>query len=606
MFKPNDLLMLEGTIYRVLAYCDDERILVINCSHIGAPRYMRFSELERSKTICEANMRTETGRTIPEHLNAQQENECNRRYGRISPALMFLTDERKRYTVLAETARTLQMNRRQLKDDLNLFLVYQTKAIFASPLRKKADLSEDQKNMRWALNRYYYTRFGRSIPDTYVMLLKERYCDVFGNILPRHPSIHQFRYFFQKTRKLQTEYISRLGLKNYQANYRPLLGAGIQQLSPAVGVGLLDATVCDIYLCDEARHVIGRPILTVCVDAYSSMCTAYSLSCEGGMYSLRNMLLNAVTNKVDWCSRFGIPIDHNDWNCNTLMATYITDKGSEYKSSTFEQISGLGITIINLPSYRPELKGSVEKLFHLVQESFKIHLKGHGVIESDFRRRGGHDYRRDATMTLVEFESVVIRSIIYYNTRRVLANFPYTRDMLDKQVPPHAASIWNYSKSVCADGLVQVDKMRLMLILLPRTKGKFSRKGLLVNGLRYHHEGYVEHYLRGDEAIVAYNPENISSVYLVTDDFCEFSLIDSRFAGMSIKEKDCFIKDIQKFVNEFQVDALQGKVDLANQIETIVTNAGRSFASKIKKIRENREIVRIDSHKDFIKEASNG
>jgi hypothetical protein len=92
----------------------------------------------------------------------------------------------------------------------------------------------------------------------------------------------------------------------------------------------------------------------------------------------------------------------------------------------------------------------------------------------------------------------------------------------------------------------------------------------------------------------------------VTDDFCEFSLIDSRFAGMSIKEKDCFIKDIQKFVNEFQVDALQGKVDLANQIETIVTNAGRSFASKIKKIRENREIVRIDSHKDFIKEASNG
>ena len=47
MFKPNELLMLEGTIYRVLAYCDDERILVINCSHIVYPRYMGFSELER-------------------------------------------------------------------------------------------------------------------------------------------------------------------------------------------------------------------------------------------------------------------------------------------------------------------------------------------------------------------------------------------------------------------------------------------------------------------------------------------------------------------------------------------------------------------------------
>lgn len=606
MFKVKDLLMLKGTIYRVLANCDDERILVINCSHIGAPKYMRISELNGSKIISEANMRTETGRIIPEHLDIQQEKECNRRYGRISTALMFLTDERKRYAVLAETARTLHMTRRQLKDDLNLFLAYQTKTIFAPPLRKKTDLSEDQKNMRWALNRYYYTRFGRSIPDTYVMLLKERYCDVSGNILPRHPSIHQFRYFFQKTRKLQTEYISRLGLKNYQTNYRPLLGAGIQQLSPAVGTGLLDATVCDIYLCDEAKHVIGRPILTVCVDAYSSLCTAYSLSWEGGLYSLRNMLLNAVTDKIDLCSRFGIHIDHNDWDCNTLMSTYITDKGSEYTSSTFEQISELGITIVNLPSYRPELKGSVEKLFHLIQDLFKVHLKGHGVVESDFRRRGGHDYRRDATMTLVEFESVVIRSIIYYNTQRVLANFPYTRDMLDKQVPPHASCIWNYSKSVCADGLVQIDKMRLMLILLPRTKGKFSRKGLLVNGLRYHHEGYTEHYLRGDDAIIAFNPENISSVYLVTDDFCEFSLIDSRFAGMSIEEKDCFVKDIRKFVNEFQAEALQGKVDLANQIETIVTNAARGFASKIKNIRENREIERIDSHKDFVREALNG
>ena len=606
MFKINNLLKLDSIIYRVLACYEDGRILTIDCTHVRAPKYMYAIELDGAISISEVELRTETGRIIYEHLDPKQEQECNRRYARISPALMFLNDARKRYAVLAETACSLHMSRRQLKDDLNLYLVYQNKAVFAPSQRVRTDLSMDEKNMRWAINKFYYTRYGRSIPETYMMMLKERYCDTSGSILPCHPSIHQFRYFFKKTRKLQTEYISRSGLKNYQMYHRPLLGTSVQQLSPTIGTGMLDSTVCDIYLVNTAKHVVGRPLLSVCVDAYSSMCTAYSLSWEGGMFSIRNMLLNAVTNKVDWCRRFGIHIDTNEWDCNSLMTTYVTDKGSEFTSSNFEQLSELGVTIINLPAFRAELKGPVEKLFSLIQDAIKPYLKGHGVIETDFQRRGGHDYRKDATLTINEFEKVVIRAILYYNTRRLMATFPYTREMLDKHIQPHAANIWNYTKSVCADGLVRVDKMRLMLVLLPRTKGKFSRKGLLVNGLRYYHDGYVEHYLRGDDAVVAYNPDNVSSVYLVTDDYCEFTLIDARFTDMGVEEKECFIRDIRSFVNEYRTEALQGKIDLANHIETIVANASQGFACNIKNIRETRESERADTHKDFIKEASNG
>lgn len=606
MFKDKVLLKHNGCIYRVLASSGDGMILVINCTNIGTPRFMREDELAGAVVVSESEMQSANNRHIPEHLNARQEQACNRRFARIVPALIYLTDVRKRYSVLAESAASLHLSRRCLKNDLNLYLVYQTKAIFAPPLRVRPNLSEDQRNMRWAINRYYYTRFGRSIPETYVMMLKERYCDTTGCLLPHHPSIHQFRYYFRKTRKLQTEFITRDGIKAYQMNRRPLLGAGVQQLSATIGVAMIDSTVCDIYLCDAAKRVVGRPLLTVCVDAFSSMCTAYSLTWEGGMYSVRNMLLNAVTDKVEWCSRFGIHIDSHEWDCNMLMATYITDKGSEFASANFEQIGELGITVVNLPAFRAELKGPVEKLFSLIQDAYKPYLKGHGIIETDFRRRGGHDYRLDATLTLDEFEKVVIRAILYYNTQRVLANFPYTREMLAKRVPPHAASVWNYTKSLSADGLVKVDKKQLMLILLPRTKGKFSRKGLLVNGLRYHHDGYVEHYLRGDDAIVAFNPDNTSSVYLVSDDYCEFSIIEARFADMSFDEKNRFVKDIRCFVGGFRAEAIQGKIDLANHIETIVANAGHGAASNIKNIRETREIARIDTHKDFVKEASNG
>ena len=42
-----------------------------------------------------------------------------------------------------------------------------------------------------------------------------------------------------------------------------------------------------------------------------------------------------------------------------------------------------------------------------------------------------------------------------------------------------------------------MDYRTLVLTLLPRTEGKFSRFGLKVNKLRYHNEGYTEEYLKG-------------------------------------------------------------------------------------------------------------
>ena len=62
--------------------------------------------------------------------------------------------------------------------------------------------------------------------------------------------------------------------------------------------------------------------------------------------------------------------------------------GREYTSSTFEQLVEPGVTITNLPPYRPELKERVEKFFDLVQGYYKPLLKGNGVIEEDFQERG--------------------------------------------------------------------------------------------------------------------------------------------------------------------------------------------------------------------------
>ena len=206
-------------------------------------------------------------------------------------------------------------------------------------------------------------------------------------------------------------HISRDGLKDYQRNKRPLLGDGVQELAPNIGTAMLDSTVCDIYLVNDVGKLIGRPVLVVACDANTSMCLGYSLLWEGGTYSLQTLMLNILEDKVALCKRMGISISDEQWQVSKLPGTMITDGGSEYKGQTFEQIAELGVTLINLPAYRPELKGPVEKLFDLVQNSYKDLLKGKGVIMPDFQERGAHDYRKDALLTLQEFERIVVRCI---------------------------------------------------------------------------------------------------------------------------------------------------------------------------------------------------
>ena len=297
--------------------------------------------------------------------------------------------------------------------------------------------------MRWGLNKFFYTQHKNSLNTAYTLMLQAKYCDTQGQLVAEYPSFNQFRYFYRKTKKMQQFYISRDGLKHYQRNNRPLLGDGVQQFAPAVGVGMLDSTICDIYLVDDGGKLVGRPVMTSCIDAFSGLCCGYSLGWEGGTYSLRGLMLNVIADKQEWCESHGVFIDDGEWDSKQMPGVLVTDMGSEYKGDTFSQVSELGVKVVNLPPYRPELKGMVEKFFDVVQNSYKKHLKGKGVIEPDYQERGAHDYRKDACLTLRDFEQIILHCIVYYNSRRVV-DFPFTEEMLADGVKPYPIPIISF------------------------------------------------------------------------------------------------------------------------------------------------------------------
>jgi hypothetical protein len=174
---------------------------------------------------------------------------------------------------------------RGLPDDI---VVFQDKRALAPVVREASEkqLSKDEKNIRWGLNKFYYTSHKCSLQYAYRMMLKEKYCDVDGRLIERYPSFHQFRYFYRKTRKLENQYISRYGLKYYQRNLRPCVGESVQTFASAPGAAaMFDSTICNIFLLDESKtNIVGRPILTICVDGFSGMILGYYLSWEGGVY----------------------------------------------------------------------------------------------------------------------------------------------------------------------------------------------------------------------------------------------------------------------------------------------------------------------------------
>ena len=466
--KKLDLFLYDNHPHRIISIRNNE-VLIINCDKIAMPFWVdkdKLTEKLQEDIVCSSL----------NSVSADKKKIAYQRYHLIAPILPLIDDEHIRSQLITRISENEGVSKQTIRKYLCLFLVYQNIDCLAPCETKKKVLSQDEKNYRWALNKYYFSPLKHTLKGSYLMMLKEKYMTPEGVLKEGYPPFHRYRYFFNKTKNLQSFYISRNGLSNYQRNNRPLVGGGILEFANSIGIGMLDSTILDIYLVNEQNELVGRPILTACVDAYSGLCCGYALTWEGGFFSIKQLLHNIIADKVEWCKRFGVSIDRDDWNCvGRLPFTFVTDKGREYTSYAFEQLTDLGIDIINLPPFRPDLKSCVEKFFHMIQSLYKPHLKGKGVVEEDYQERGAKDYRKTACLTLKQFETILLKCILYYNTKRVVERFRFDKDCLIK---PYANEIWNASLKDFGSNLITVDEEYLTLVLLPREKATFTRQGV--------------------------------------------------------------------------------------------------------------------------------
>ena len=585
--KNNDLFRIGNTIYRILAVNNND-IQIIDCVKRTMPRWVDIDFFVCAEQVSEEELRETTCKFVGSYdsLTQPQKQIIHNKYGSISLIIPFLQDDYERNRAIALCADKFSLSRATIKSRLCDYLAFQDICVLLpDSSKKKRPLTADEKNFRWALNKYYYNSLKLPLKECYRRMLKDKYCDEQGKLLLKIPSFRQFNYYFYKTVKQENLIISREGKGKFMRDYRVMLGNGIRDFCPSIGYGMFDSTVCDIFIINDKGELLGRPTLTACVDGYSSLCMGYSLGFNKGIQSLIELVENIVADKQEHCRKFGIDIDLTVWNCRCLPHKFITDKGREYTSETFSQLAEFGVEIINLPPYRPELKGAVEKFFDIIQGYYKKELANKGVIFEDFQERGGVDYRKKAALTLNELEKIILLCIIKYNTKRIIS-LPF--DMVGS-VQPFANELWNYCLQASRNNLIEVDNELLRLTLLPRGTGYFKRDGLHVNKLRYKNINYTERYLKGGECVVAYNPENVSKVWLYENGiYTPFEIIETYFTDMNIEEVQALKEQKKQGERDVEEIALQGSIDLSREIERIAS-AVLPQSVEVKNVRKHRK-----------------
>ena len=156
--KKYDLLRSGDTIIRVLEV-QGGRVLIIDCIKRTMPVWIEVDTLE-SYSECSSNELSEvTGGIMvgTDDLDADQRKTMHERYTMIAPILAFIADDRMRSRLICSVAEEHKVSKQTVRSYLCLYLAYMDVTALAPKHREdERVLTQDEKNIRWALNKFFY------------------------------------------------------------------------------------------------------------------------------------------------------------------------------------------------------------------------------------------------------------------------------------------------------------------------------------------------------------------------------------------------------------------------------------------------------------------
>ncbi len=425
-----------------------------------------------------------------------------------------------------------------------------------------------------------------------------------------YPTLRQFQYFYHREYNEVIRLQKRSNDIEYSKDLRQLHSTvNTQVLGPGSRYEI-DATIADIYLVSnlDRSRIIGRPTIYFVIDVFSRMVTGLYIGLENASYKTSiQALYCAFTDKVALCKKYGIDITYENWPCIGLPDAILADRAELFGHQVENLEKSFSIRLENAPPYRGDLKPIVESRFKLIQAEFKPFAKG--VVQDVItKKRGGKDYRLDATLNLDEFTKIILLSVLKYNQFHQINN--YDRDIdLPHDLPAVPMALWNWGIQHRTGKLRTASDQAVYVALLPREKATLSNRGLKLFGVTYIcSELYEKGWLHRKNTInrpkflyAAYDPSNAEKIYVFYEqsslNYWEATISDysREFRGYSFWEV-WQINSIQKKTFEKQdIKNNLAQSELEQEIKEIIQQAStetplftQSQKSRISEIRSNR------------------
>ncbi|APV36817.1 MULTISPECIES: Mu transposase C-terminal domain-containing protein [Acinetobacter] len=456
-------------------------------------------------------------------------------------------------------------------------------------------LTKDKYSLGYAYRKFYtmYHSLFPDVPDTEI------------------PSIWQFKHFYEREFPKVTQITARSDPILYNKDIRALHSTvNTQVLGPGSRYEI-DATIADIYLVSDSDRacIVGRPTIYFVVDVFSRMVVGFYIGFENASYVTAMQALQvAMTDKVELCKQYGYEITSEEWPCIGLPDAVLADRG-ELLGHQIEALEhSFSIRIENTAPYRGDLKPIVERYFRTAQAKFKPFAQG--VVQPfKEKKRGGSDYRLDATLTIHDFKQIIIGSILTYNLTHQLKKYDRDLDM-PTDLPLVPIHLWNWGIQHRVGRLKQVSEKALRVALLPKTKATLSDLGLKVFGVFYycaeiHQQGWMHRkksISRPDTLQVAYDPSNAEIIYVFYQEdslhYWEAVLAprSREFMGCSFWEVWQVQQEQKKTQAIQELGTNKSKAALEEHIESIIAQANAqkpktasSKKQRVTGIRENRQ-----------------
>lgn len=476
---------------------------------------------------------------------------------------------------------------------------------------------------RRGIQLFYENRQGRTLKAAFQLTLEKFFHrgyelnnGVLVPVLPpaeELPTYAQFYYWYRKQQDLSHTLKSRKGQRQFNLHHRAVIGNATHL---ALGPGSLyqiDATIGDIYLVSslDRNRIIGRPIIYLVVDVFSRLIVGFSVSLEGPSWlGAMLALLNATTDKVQFCQEYGIEITPEQWPSHHLPEAILADRGELLSANANNLVNALGIRVDNTPPFRPDWKPVVERYFRLSNDKL-IHWIPGAVYQP--HQRGERDYRLDAVLDLNQFRKLMLLCILDHNNQHRLENYPANEFMIADRVDPYPVDLWHWGvQNLGCPRMMAPEIVRLNL--LPTDLASVTHQGIYYRRLFYtcelavREQWFVKARMEGRWKIpIAYDPRQLDTIYLRLDsgkrmEVCHLLPISKTFQGRDWYEATDYLALKEQNKQAAQTRTLTAQAIFQAQVDQIVEEAivqtksvrdNRPRSSRIQSIRKHRQQERL-------------